>query len=469
MSFLKYNGQARFNKKERVYEFEIKDKKGIKIFNNKYLISIPNPIIDNNFRQVFGQNPDITKDLLNKIIFPKSHNILKVTYLPEIVPDDITKVPAPIKAYGADSIRVDVLCKCTLKQNIIEDINDNYFEELEDKINKILENEFKENNIKQDEENEIIIDLELQIGFNIENTRLSLNYAKELDSLYEKYRIIVLCLVYEGQLSPNKNRGSVISINQKGLNDFRFIHKLDDYIIYQIDLDYIRKSIFEDNKRVSILNEEEKFTILSDEWIKYLTLPSWCTSFNEGYYAIPCLEEKYFENKYVFEALNILYDKDETQTALDLIDEKLKAKKRKNDEKKMLLIENQRKEIKKKYEEIEKKDEEIEKKDEEIDQQKKIIKEKDENMNELQKRIDDLEKKLKNNNLGENKSKDKSRNKRRGKSRSKSRSKSNNKNKKNNYKKKKSTNKYRKTKISLSRSKSSKSISRSSSKSSESD
>ena len=401
-------------------------------------------------------------NLLNKIIFPKSHNILKVTYLPEIVPDDITKVPAPIKAYGADSIRVDVLCKCTLKQNIIEDINDNYFEELEDKINKILENEFKEKNKKQDEENEIIIDLELQIGFNIENTRLSLNYAKELDSLYEKYRIIVLCLVYEGQLSPNKNRGSVISINQKGLNDFRFIHKLDDYIIYQIDLDYIRKSIFEDNKRVSILNEEEKFTILSDEWIKYLTLPAWCTSFNEGYYAIPCLEEKYFENKYVFEALNILYDKDETQTALDLIDEKLKAKKRKNDEKKMLLIENQRKEIKKK-------DEEIEKKDEEIDQQKKIIEEKDENMNELQKRIDDLENKLNNNNLGENKSKNKSRNKRRGKSRSKSRSKSNNKNKKNNYKKKKSTNKYRKTKISLSRSKSSKSVSRSSSKSSESD
>ena len=41
-----------------------------------------NPVLDNAFQKVFGQNENITKDLLNSIIFPKKNIIQKIIFLP---------------------------------------------------------------------------------------------------------------------------------------------------------------------------------------------------------------------------------------------------------------------------------------------------------------------------------------------------------------------------------------------------
>ena len=63
-------------------------------------------------------------------------------------------------------------------------------------------------------ENIIIIDLEMQIGYNTENTRIYINYAKLLNLKYDG-KIIVLSLVYRGFENPRKNKGFKICLGQK--------------------------------------------------------------------------------------------------------------------------------------------------------------------------------------------------------------------------------------------------------------
>ena len=63
MYFLEYTGKLEFKKEKKEYVFKMKDKK--KNIIEKYVIDIPIPVIDINFKQFFASNPGITKNLLN--------------------------------------------------------------------------------------------------------------------------------------------------------------------------------------------------------------------------------------------------------------------------------------------------------------------------------------------------------------------------------------------------------------------
>ena len=121
-----------------------------------------------------------------------------------------------------------MLCKCILKKDnevkeykVDEDEeNKDDKNEYEDEENESDDNENEEEDYEDDDEEDesedeedeknennkiIIIDLEIQIGFSVENTRRFLTYVKKLEKKYDK-DIIVLSLVYEGLANPKKTK-----------------------------------------------------------------------------------------------------------------------------------------------------------------------------------------------------------------------------------------------------------------------
>ena len=99
----------------------------------------------------------------------------------------------------------------------------------------------------------------------------------------------------------------------KNFSDYKNVIAYDDYIIYQIDLDFIRKLILENNKQLWILDEKQIMNESSKEWIKYLTMPFWCDCIHDFYYIFPKLNKKFFITNYVYKAFKILRDLNDIQ------------------------------------------------------------------------------------------------------------------------------------------------------------
>ena len=230
----------------------------------------------------------------------------------------------------------------------------------------------------------------MQIGYNIDNTRKFIDYAKSLNHKYEG-EIIVLSLVYRGFQNPRKNKGFTISFGQKDLTEYKRIKTFDDYVIFQIDLDYCFHLISKKDQKLWILNESQTMNDYSKEWIKYLTLPIWCKSTKKYYYEFPPIDKDFFKNEYVYEAFKILSKQDESDYLEYAKYQEIQEKKIKS----YLIL----------YKENKEKDEEIEKLKESKNELEKNNKDKEEEIEELKKEIQ----KLKNNNSNaeQNKVKDK--------------------------------------------------------------
>ena len=210
---------------------------------------------------------------MNSFLYPKDNKIKTIKYNSREIPGDITKYPQPLSLHSLDSIRVDVLCKCIMeKDNEDKKYKDenNKDGKNEDEENEIDDNEYEyeyeeEDNEDEDEKDEnedeedenfennkiIIIDLEIQIGFNVENTKSFLTYAKKLEKKYEK-DIIVLSLVYKVFAFPKAGKGSITSIKEKIISDYKkLIHLM--IILFTRLLRYLPQSSkkrrrFMDNK-----------------------------------------------------------------------------------------------------------------------------------------------------------------------------------------------------------------------------
>ena len=320
MSFLKYTGKIDYNKNDKNYSFKMEDETEL---TDKIYMNIPKPITDTNFKQVFGQNPGIAQSLLNSFLFPKTKKIKDVEYLSGELSGKIGVFPEPVNTNDFDSLRVDILSRCILNEENSSEDNEN-------------------------DSNAYVIDLEMQNGFSIENTKRFINYAKRLDLKY-KDRVIVLSLVSKGRLNPIKNNSSMISLQEKTLFDFKNVYEYDDYVIYQIDLDYCRKII--SNNDLWITDKKEKLNDCTKEWIKYLTLSTWCKSYTKNYYALPTVKKEFFGNKYVYEAITILYNQDDVNYQMDLYDQEMKEEKIKQFNKQKEIIKEQEEELKAKNKE----------------------------------------------------------------------------------------------------------------------
>lgn len=338
MSFLKYTGIIDYNKNTRNYCFQMEDKTELL---DKIYMNIPKPITDINFKEVFGKNPEIAKSLINSFLFPKTNKIKNIEYISLELQRKIGVFPEAPNKYDFDLLRVDIFFRCTLDEERSKEEN-----EEDSKDNSEVGSKMKnDKNI----DNTYIIDLEIQIGFSTERTRQLLNYIKKLDLKY-KDRIIVLSLVNKESLNPKKNNSSMTSLQEQSEFDYKNIYEYDDYIIYQIDLDYCRKKITSNNGDLWLTEENEKLNDYTKEWVKYLTLSTWCKSYKNDYYALPTLTKKFFKNNYIYEAISILYNQDEVYYQMDLYDQQVKEKnikKFKEQEKKLQELKDKNEENKK--------------------------------------------------------------------------------------------------------------------------
>ena len=166
-----------------------------------------------------------------------------------------------------------------------------------------------------------------------------------------KDRIIVLSLVSKGSLKPKKNNSSKISLQEKSLFDYKKVFEYDDFIIYQIDLDYCRKKILSNDEDLWITDKKEKLNNFTKEWIKYLTLSTWCESFSQNYYALPIIKKEFFKNNNVYEAITILYNQDDVYYQMDLYGQKLKEERIQKFKEQDKKIKDQEKELKDKDDE----------------------------------------------------------------------------------------------------------------------
>lgn len=235
--------------------------------------------------------------------------------------------------------------------------------------------------------------MEIQNGYDLDKSRKLIDYAKALNEKYGK-KIIVLSLAFKGFPNPKKNKGFEISLAKTNLSDYKIIKKFDDYVIYQIDLDYCRTLIQKKKSKLWILNEKQVMNLSSKEWIKYLTLPIWCKSSDEKkyYYEFPPINKDFFKSENVYDAFKILTKQDKANYLKSAFDQESQAN----------VIHYCRSLYNKIDEVIKEKDEVIKGKDE-------VIKDKDEEIKNLKDEIKRL--KIRNSNSKSNDKKNKTNNK----------------------------------------------------------
>ena len=78
MSFLQYTGSSE-TQEDGSCEFKMENENVLK--DEEGYIEVTSPAIDNTFQTIFGQNKNITKDLLNSFIYPNEDRIKEVYIL----------------------------------------------------------------------------------------------------------------------------------------------------------------------------------------------------------------------------------------------------------------------------------------------------------------------------------------------------------------------------------------------------
>ncbi len=256
---------------------------------------MPNPVYDAPFKKVFSYNKKILENMLNSLIFNGIYRIKILSYLTnEYFPESGAK-------FGKSSKKLD-----------------------------------------------IIIGIEMQIGFTECNYQRFVKYGVYLYSIKKVDEVYIIALTINfNKGKPRNNRSNKTSFLKDSLPNHTKIKKLDYLTIIQIDLNYVYHLLKED-KEIVILNKNYEIKKSGKEWIKYLTIPVWCDSYDENYYTIP----DYSANNFIYEknvkdAFNIIhkYDRNEYEEYLESLDkdkiiEDLKAE---NAELKNKLYKKQRK------------------------------------------------------------------------------------------------------------------------------
>ena len=162
----------------------------------------------------------------------------------------------------------------------------------------------------------------MQIGFTECNYQRFVKYGAYLYSIKKVDEVYLIALTINfNKGKPRKNRSNKTSFLKDSLPNHTKIKKLDYLTIIQIDLNYVYHLLKED-KEIVILNKNYEIKKSGKEWIKYLTIPMWCDSYDENYYTIP----DYSANNFIYEknvkdAFNIIhkYDRNEYEEYLESI------------------------------------------------------------------------------------------------------------------------------------------------------
>ena len=285
MSLLDYTGKVCYFGNN--YYFEMKNRNT----HLKYSCTteILNPVFDTTFKFIFLQNADITKNFLNSLNLFGEDEIKELT----IIRNEIPKPKGG--RYEKDIKRIDVGVLCTLGKK--------------DDKEKFIPLDEEQKNL-----NTIIIDIEMQIevGFvkKEDYSKRFIDYANQIYASEKVGKVYVIALVLSPKnLSRIKSNSSKTSLTEKSIPKFSTIKEYDLMTIIKIDLNYCLK-LLEDNKGIWILNSKNILNKDGEEWIKYLTIPLWCDISDKGFYQFPNIsEDNFVANKYVYQALTLLSNK----------------------------------------------------------------------------------------------------------------------------------------------------------------
>ena len=285
MSLLDYTGKVYYFGNN--YYFEMKNRNT----HLKYSCTteILNPVFDTTFKFIFLQNADITKNFLNSLNLFGEDEIKELA----IIRNEFPKPKGG--RYGKDIKRIDVGVLCTLGKK--------------DDKEKFIPLDEEQKNL-----NTIIIDIEMQIevGFvkKEDYSKRFIDYANQIYASEKVGKVYVIALVLSPKnLSRIKSNSSKTSLTEKSIPKFSTIKEYDLMTIIKIDLNYCLK-LLEDNKGIWILNSKNILNKDGEEWIKYLTIPLWCDKSDKGFYQFPNIsEDNFVANKYVYQALTLLSNK----------------------------------------------------------------------------------------------------------------------------------------------------------------
>ena len=285
MSLLDYTGKVYYFGNN--YYFEMKNRNT----HLKYSCTteILNPVFDTTFKFIFLQNADITKNFLNSLNLFGEDEIKELA----IIRNEFPKPKGG--RYGKDIKRIDVGVLCTLGKK--------------DDKEKFIPLDEEQKNL-----NTIIIDIEMQIevGFvkKEDYSKRFIDYANQIYAREKVSKVYVIALVLSPKnLSRIKSNSSKTSLTEKSIPKFSTIKEYDLMTIIKIDLNYCLK-LLEDNKGIWILNSKNILNKDGEEWIKYLTIPLWCDKSDNGCYQFPNIsEDNFVANKYVYQALTLLSNK----------------------------------------------------------------------------------------------------------------------------------------------------------------
>jgi hypothetical protein len=206
---------------------------------------------------MFGFQKSILKSLLNSVLFPESKLIEKIEYSKNHFPGklDINS------RYGAGSKSIDFCCKCFLK---------------------------KDNNLNI-KNNVLMIDAEMQIGFNDELESRFINNANTIRVKSKFADTWVVSFIMKESINSDNN---IIEFDKKNSEGVVNVKKYQAIKIYEINLNYCY-SLIEENKDIKIMEELGQE---GREWIKLLSCPIWCQNYNsrEDIYIIPKYTQKGF-------------------------------------------------------------------------------------------------------------------------------------------------------------------------------
>ena len=285
MSFLDFTGIV--DEIDNIFYFHMKSGKTPLAYSSP--TEILNPVLDSTFKFIFLQNEEITKNFLNSLNFLGEDEIKDLKFIRNEFP------MLTGGRYGKDIKKIDVGVLCTLGKK---------------------DNKEKFISLNKDEKNitTIIIDIEMQLDYEIvdneDYSKRFIGYANQIYASEKVDKVYVIALILNPKKpSEGKSKSSKTLLTESSIPKFAKIKEYDFMTIIKIDLNYCYKLLGE-NKGIWILNSNSLLNKEGEEWIKYLAIPLWCNSSDNGNYQFPnLLEKNFFANKYVRQALLILANK----------------------------------------------------------------------------------------------------------------------------------------------------------------
>ena len=158
---------------------------------------------------------------------------------------------------------------------------------------------------------ELVVGVEMQKIIDESPSEKFIKYMSYLNANILNKKIVILVLLIKNveDASDSKSKSAKINYCKKSYPKYKTLKEYNNQLIIEVDLNYCLKLI-NMKKEIWIVDKEKKLSNKGKEWIKFLTIQLWCSSFEQEVYVLPNPEKLHFYEPNVKYALQILNVKD---------------------------------------------------------------------------------------------------------------------------------------------------------------